>query len=203
MAIQSSLRESSNWDHAMDLDSLSCNKCGANLDAPTGTNYLTCNHCGARLAVRRNESATYTELMEAVARPLDAMAGHLGELVQERALERIDREWEQEREQYYVTTRTGARQIPDATSSIVGGVVVTAFGVFWTIMAGSMAVTVGGGGPAGMVACFPLFGVLFVLFGIAMSVVSYQKAQGYQNAQRRYQRRREAALRGDVDLRRS
>ena len=182
----------------MDLDSLSCNQCGANLDAPRAANFLTCNHCGTRLAVRRNESATYTELMEAVAKPLAAVADHLSDLAQEKALERIDREWEQEREQYYVRTRSGARHIPDATSSIFGGVVVAVFGAFWTIMAGSMAVTVGNsGGPTGMVACFPLFGVLFTLAGIVMSVISYQKAQGYENALRRYQERREAALRGD------
>ena len=50
----------------MQLISLSCNKCGAPLEAPEGANFLTCGYCGSRLAVQRNGSAYYTQVLDQI-----------------------------------------------------------------------------------------------------------------------------------------
>jgi predicted phage tail protein len=181
----------------MKLESLNCNHCGAPLDVPGTTNFVTCNHCGSKLAVRCGENATYTELMGAVSEPLQEMASQLGHIAHEKDLERIDREWELEREQYLVADKQGVRQVPDTASSVIGGVVVTVFGLIWTVMA--FSITSGFnefGGPGGFASVFPLFGVVFVLAGIGMSIYSYPKAQQYQQAYERYQTRR-AAVRSE------
>lgn len=83
-----------------------------------------------------------------------------------------------------VAGRYGYRYVPNRVSSVLMGVLVAGFGTLWTEMAASM------GAPG----FFPLFGVLFVCVGIGLSAYSYVKAGQYEEAHRRYQRRR-AALR--------
>jgi DNA-directed RNA polymerase subunit RPC12/RpoP len=51
----------------MELISLSCNNCGAPLEAPESAKYLTCAFCGSRLSVQRTGSAYYTNVMEQIA----------------------------------------------------------------------------------------------------------------------------------------
>ena len=46
-----------------------------------------------------------------------------------------------------------------------------------------------------MFAFFPIFGVLFILGGIAMSVYSFNKANDYTRAERRYRKRRSEVIR--------
>ena len=70
--------------------------------------------------------------------------------------------------------------------SAVGGVIIIGFGVLWTILAGAMAFGVssvldrGFGGQMGIMGfipmLFPLFGVLFIVAGIANVVYSLRNA---------------------------
>lgn len=55
--------------------------------------------------------------------------------------------------------------------SFIGSVVAVAFGLFWTIMAFSMT---RGAGIIGVI--FPLFGVLFIVLGIAQAVYHFKNA---------------------------
>jgi hypothetical protein len=50
----------------VELLSLSCNKCGAPLEVPAGTNFLTCSYCKSRLAIHTSGSAFYTEVLEQI-----------------------------------------------------------------------------------------------------------------------------------------
>jgi hypothetical protein len=111
-------------------------------------------------------------------------ADHLEEIRNQNEVAQLDREWQNERERYMVVGRYGTRSIPNRATSLIGGVVIAGFGTLWTIMAASM-------GAPGL---FPLFGVLFVLAGVGMSVYSFIKAGEYEQAYRRYQERRAALL---------
>ncbi len=64
---------------------------------------------------------------------------------------------------------------------MLGGIVMVGFGIFWTISAASI------GAPG----FFPLFGVIFIIFGAVTSFISYSKAGAYKEAEQRYQERRE------------
>lgn len=98
----------------------------------------------------------------------------------EHELARLDREWMIERESYMVTGRYGRRSLPSEASSILMALFIGGFGLFWTISAASM------GAPG----FFPLFGVLFILFGVGTSIQSFTKAGAYKQAEQAYQRRR-------------
>ena len=181
----------------MPLESITCNHCGAPLEASTSTNFITCNHCGRQLVIRRTGGATYTEQLEEIDRRTERMAEQLDTLAQETELSRLDREWEQEREQYMMTGKHGRRYLPSATGSVVGGLIAAGFGAFWTVMA--FAITRFAPFPLiGII--FPLFGILFIVAGLAAAYRGYHKAQGYEQAHRAYQQRRAELLeRGKTD----
>ncbi len=53
----------------------------------------------------------------------------------------------------------------------IGSIIAIIFGIFWTVMASEM--TGGIGGPASF---FPLFGVIFILAGVANAIYSFSQA---------------------------
>jgi hypothetical protein len=124
--------------------------------------------------------------------PAGALGEQLAELRRENEVARLDREWEQERRQYLVAGRYGRSYEPTPGMSILSGVLVVGFGVLWTAMTAGLM-----GGPGGGFGFFPLFGVVFIVVGLAVSVASYGKAVRYRQAYEAYQERRQQLLSGD------
>ena len=73
--------------------------------------------------------------------------------------------------------------------AVVMGVAAIAFGLFWTIGAANMGSRLPGGGLS------PLFGVVFILFGLGMAAYQLNKARDFRTARRRYHRARRVASR--------
>lgn len=121
----------------------------------------------------------------------DIHEGRLSDISLQNEIMQLDRAWELERENYMVTGRYGSRHIPTKGSSLFGGIIVAVFGAFWTVMAFSIT----GAGAFGIVSLlFPLFGVLFILFGIGTSIFAFSKASQYEQAFDNYQRQRQQLL---------
>jgi Short C-terminal domain len=116
--------------------------------------------------------------------PEPGVNAQLEEIRLQNDVARLDREWELERGRYMVAGKYGRRHLPTRASSVFGGVIIVAFGLFWTVTAGSIA----GGG------LFPLFGVVFIIAGIGMSVFSFKKAEEYEQGHDAYRRRRSRLL---------
>ena len=143
----------------MKTESIACNNCGAPLEVTEGTNFATCQHCNSRLAVRRTGTAHFTEV-------LSDLQGQIDKLTLLNEIEAIDRKWEVEKEQYMVTARGGKRQLPSRSGSVTSGLILAAFGLFWTFIVASS-----GGN------CFALFGVLLLALGIGMAIVPLQESR--------------------------
>jgi hypothetical protein len=124
------------------------------------------------------------------------MQQHLDEIRLQNEVARLDREWELEREQYVITGRYGYRYLPNKTMSVIMGVVIVVFGIFWTVMAFGMV-----GEVSGPFILFPLFGVVFIAAGVGMSIYGYNKATAYEKAYQEYQRRRAELLGGPAEPR--
>jgi hypothetical protein len=122
-----------------------------------------------------------------------ALREEVAQLRRENAVARLDHDWERQRERYLVTGRYGRRYLPTPGISILTGAAVVGFGVLWTVLAYNMGMAVGGG-----FGCFPFFGVLFVVFGLLVSISSYSKAVRYRRAYDAYLRRRDELLAGDA-----
>ena len=88
-----------------------------------------------------------------------------------------------------VAGQYGVRHIPSKGMSVLGGVVITGFGIVWIAIASTFT-----GGFGGGVSFFPLFGLLFIVVGVGMSIYSFNKASQYERAHARYQRRRAELL---------
>jgi hypothetical protein len=113
-------------------------------------------------------------------------------------LARIDREWENERLKYLVRNRYGIRQVPTAGIGIAAAVVGGVFGTLWTIMAIAITGSAPNMGPFSIVKIiFPLFGVCFIVFGIAMGIYVYRRTQQYQERFQAYQARRQSVRSDD------
>ena len=120
------------------------------------------------------------------------LAQQQAEIKHQNELARIDREWEMQKQQYYVTTRYGVRQLPTTGMGIGIAVVGGVFGVFWTIMAFAITSGAPNVGPFAIVKIiFPLFGVLFTGAAIVFGIVCNIRAKKYQEAYEAYQRRRQ------------
>lgn len=154
--------------------------------------------------LHRSGALTDAEFAQAKARVLagqgrdaspqdDTVRQHLSELMRENELARLDREWQMERERYYISGRNNSGQyMPTKTSGVLFAVVAIFGGGFWTVMAAGMA---GKDGPS----IFPLIGVVFILFGIGVGIFTFLRANQLEAAQQRYQRRRAMILSGDDD----
>lgn len=147
------------------------------------------------MAIRRTESTTFTEQLGEITKKTDEIKQVVTELARQNKVAAIDRQWDREKERFMITDKDGHRHLPSEGGAVAGGVMVVVFGTIWTV--GAAAIT--SGMPfGGVTAVFPLFGVAFVIFGICISVYSYNKAKEYRSAQRRYYQRRAAAGRDDV-----
>lgn len=59
--------------------------------------------------------------------------------------------------------------------NFIGSIIAIVFGIFWTIIAASITAN----SPFGMIGTiFPLFGILFIIVGIAQAVYNYKNATG-------------------------
>jgi hypothetical protein len=114
------------------------------------------------------------------------MHAHLEEIALQNEVAQLDREWALERERYMISGKYGHRSIPTRGLSVLVGVLVVGFGIFWTAMAAS----------SGAPGFFPLIGVFFILVGAGASITSFTKAGAYEQAHDAYRRRRSQLLAG-------
>ena len=171
----------------MELETLNCNNCGAPLQVPESANFVTCNHCHTRLAIRRTESTTFTEKLEAIGAKQEQLLEKITRLERQNEVAFIDRQWEREKQRYMITDEHGRQHLPSEMGAVLTGVAMLVFGVVWLV--GTAA---SGGGPMVVV------GLLVVLIGLAAAMYQYHTAKDYRTAARRYRQRRKQVYRNDA-----
>jgi DNA-directed RNA polymerase subunit RPC12/RpoP len=161
----------------MELSPVACNNCGAPLQIPAAAQYVTCQHCSSQLEVKRNESVAWTEKIEQIAtidRRTEQLVDQVAQLRFQTEVNHIDRSWEREEQRYMVRDQYGNTHRPSEMASVFVGCVMATIGLFY------MAV-----GDGGLVV-----GPLVILGGLIVGLVGNHQAIKYQNARRRYRRRR-------------
>jgi hypothetical protein len=119
---------------------------------------------------------------------------HLQTIALQNDIAQLDREWELARDSYMVAGKHCQRYIPSQGGSLVTGVVLILFGAVWTTVA--FAIT--SQSPFGpMAQLFPIFGIVFIVFGVGRCWYSFDKAGEYAEAERRYRERRSELLARD------
>jgi len=77
------------------------------LQVPEGTRFLICNHCGQSLAVKRSETATFTEAMEQLTEVTEDLVEDVASLKISQKLYELDRSWENEQDKFKRGTKNG------------------------------------------------------------------------------------------------
>jgi hypothetical protein len=187
------------------MQQVHCNACGNKIEVPSTARYITCARCGASLVVRHEGGAWFTESPPEPRRgnvdddhgPMREVAGRLAELERQSEIDRLDREWQTERETYMMTGRYGYRSLPSAGTALLTGIIAVVGGGLWTAFAFFLTSGMtGAGAPAPIGIIFPCFGVFFILVGLGFAFYQYSRAQQYEEALARYQRRRRELLDG-------
>lgn len=93
---------------------VNCNRCGSAVNVGPDTRYVTCSHCRTPLVVVRTATSVFTD-----------------RAARQKELERIDREWEEEKQQHHTwSDKNGGRRTNDELlepAIIISGIVGLAF----------------------------------------------------------------------------
>lgn len=168
----------------MKVTKVCCQGCGADLQIDESIRFVTCNYCNARLEVVHDATVTHTRQLDKIQRTTEQLAGNMKVIELQNDLERLDREWDNQRNSLLVRGKNGHVSEPSSTGSMVGGVIMIVFGVFWMGMASSI------GAPS----FFPLFGLLFIGFAIFNMINGTTKAGVYQSRLGDYEARRQGLV---------
>jgi len=166
---------------------LTCNHCGAPLEVAEGTNFVTCRFCSSRLAVEHSDSAFYTRVIEAIEQQTNALSQDLETIKVQNEIERLDREWQMQREQLCHRGKDGQLREPTVTASIFGSVIFALFGVFWLIMGGTAA---SGGGDKSMLSIISLVGFGIIVLAVVGAIRGLPKARKFEDSKVSYESRR-------------
>lgn len=164
----------------MDLERLTCGSCGASLDVPEGVQFVNCRHCGSSLKVQRTDSVAFTEVLQTLQVHSDRLADNTEILRLQGLLAQLDRDWDQRSASLMVHGKHGRAYVPGKFSSVIMGIVMSSFGLFWTVGVASS------GAPAPMAG----FGILFIVIAIGMSIWTFAKAHMYETLQNEYEQNR-------------
>ena len=184
----------------MQLESLSCNNCGAPVDVPQSANFITCAHCGSRLAVKRTETAHYTEVLDRLQAHAYKVDRDLQYLRTQNELLLLDQAWEEERKQYMVST-TGGAPVEPSLEVVILGVIVA---LIVTGVGGAMACAIAGssrnagpfsGSDTGLVYSVAILMIVLVIAAtLSWCIYAYTKYSSYKSAEANYIARRNALL---------
>ncbi|MBB5353517.1 DNA-directed RNA polymerase subunit RPC12/RpoP [Haloferula luteola] len=171
------------------LHSLVCQNCGADLKVDDSVRFVTCKYCSSRLEVVHDPSVTYTKVLE-------EMLGNQRSLEREMKLRRLsnqlvelDQNWERYREAVSIKTKQGHLIEPDSRTvlgPLVAGLLLVALSLSVGFQAGGGAMLLGG-----VLAGAILLVVHFLCHGIRL------KAKEFRGIRHRYLRER-TALKGQI-----
>jgi hypothetical protein len=159
-----------------------CNLCGASLEINPKTNFATCSKCGTKLAIVRTPTSIFTEVVDAES--VGKLADQLNELALQTELNRIDLEWQREREKYMIQTQYG-KFIPGKNDGIMFFLFLLVVGIVFIISAATL-------NPASVPGI--MFGIFPIIIGIAALVLFNSRFVDYKRAESEYTRRREAVI---------
>ena len=162
--------------------SVLCNHCGAPLEIAEGVRFATCSHCGTHLKLQRKGGAAFTEVLEDIDARTRQIAEDVNALKVYEEVERIDREWELEKDEYLMSGNDGKKINP--SEAVAGGVIAMVAGVIFVMLFLRM-------GTPRLMAAFPL---LFVGIGVYYIINGIRKRDGLSEARRQYESRRNEVL---------
>lgn len=154
------------------------------MSVPTTTNFATCAHCGSSLAIRRTDTAHYTEVIERLEEQTERMDQELRDLRFEHQLLKLDQEWEEERREYMSSGKDGQLHKPSIWNVLI--ILLVTIGTPISVCFASTF--------DGSFSLFHLFLLIVIVAGLVMAAREFSMYKQYEEALARYQARRDALL---------
>jgi hypothetical protein len=171
----------------MNVITLTCNHCGAPLDVPEGVNFFNCRFCSSRLAIERSASAVYTRVLEGLEQKTNEISQDLQTIKAQNEIERLDREWQVERDQLLIHRKDGRTAEPSVAGTIGSSLMLALIGLVWFIGSTSMS---RGGMNHGISSLFPILGLGLMGFSLVALIRGLQKARDFDFQRSTYEARR-------------
>ena len=161
----------------METLSVRCNHCGAPLQVAEKTRFVTCQFCQSSLEVKRTDSSVFTEEVAKIAENTGKMAESLEVITLQNEIEKLDREM-------------GLQQVaaPTKKAGLLGGIMGTAFGIFFAVVCFLMAAAFSNAGAG----AFTIVPAGMGCFGLVMAVISLVGGVNHEATRSKYQDQREA-----------
>ncbi len=172
----------------MEIIKINCNSCGAGLQIPDKVEFFNCSFCGSQLKMVKSAGAQFTEVVGELVEHTEAISQNTNIIQLEKAIERLDRDWERRKEQLGLEEHDGSNR--QVAITIMGGVASLAFIIFWINGASSMSSHF----DDPMAKVFPLFGVAMLVIVLINMLSTPQKLSSFQKAKQQYEEKRRELL---------
>ncbi len=163
----------------VELESINCDQCGAPLEVPETISFVKCGHCDTRLAIRRTDSATFTERLDSLESGQRDLKDQVKRLEIQNRLQLENRLWDKRQKSFMMRDKHGREYLPSVEMSYLFLIVGVVAGLFGMIV-----------GFSNQHAAFFLFGVFALVAGLVGAAVTYSKAKDFHAARRAHFRRK-------------
>lgn len=82
------------------------------MTVPLKARYVTCQYCNSQLHIVRNESAAWTEVVEAIEERTDALLSTVRALELRQEIQDLDAQWERTLDEYGIRSKDGHVRVP-------------------------------------------------------------------------------------------
>ncbi|MFK7774703.1 MAG: hypothetical protein AB8F94_21370 [Saprospiraceae bacterium] len=176
----------------MEITSLKCNNCGANLEINPNIKFFTCTFCNSSLTVKKSGNVMFTEVLEDIKKNTESLIDNSEQMLVEKKIARLDREWTLESQKYLLKGNKGENYHPESVNGfteVAGGIFAVIFGIFWMIWTSTIT-----GELTGIFSLFPLFGIVIIGFAIFHMMSNLNTKDSYKSAKSRYLNERNRLL---------
>jgi hypothetical protein len=175
----------------MEIQSLKCNHCSADLKVNPQIKFFNCNFCGSSLTIKNSGGTVYTEVIGEIKANTDNLVMQSNTILLEQELERLDREWLLEREQYMISGKNGSKSLPSQGSVPVLIVVIIIILVMWLVFAVNVNSSKFGHKPPVFVYLFPIPVIAILIWNISQQA---SKGNAHEMAKAKYEDKRRLLL---------
>ena len=84
----------------MEIISLKCNNCGANLEVNPKVKFFNCTFCKNSLTIKKTGNVMFTEALDEIKDDTETLINYSKVILFEKEVDRMDREWLIERQKY-------------------------------------------------------------------------------------------------------
>lgn len=172
----------------MEIITLKCNSCGADLKINPAIKFFNCSFCKSSLAIKNSGNVSYTEVLGDIKENTEKLLDDSETILIEKEIERLDREWTINREKYRTRGENGG-VFPTAASTtmtlIVAAIALGMIAFFWVHINNHFLTVFGA--TNGMV---QLGGFVFVAVLLWTTGVRLNKTANYLKAEKEYKRKR-------------